>query len=171
MADLVQSCNDSGASMADGRFVGSLGMIRRFDDDEDESWLTIRDDVRGAYRLIEARREPPHSFRSCLHEAIVADLRLEKKRDYLISSFSVAHHQAPIEWPGSDQPQWVVVEFFPIDLYGSRAEEKVSQLSDVRWWTLGEIARGVSDDGHEFCERQRTLIRRADILPPWVSSA
>lgn len=149
----------------DASFVGSLAMVRRYEDDE-QRWLTVWDEDRTAFRLIEARRVKPESFRSCLDDELEDCLELSRKTDYLISGFSHAHHQAPIEWPGCRQPQWVVVEFFPVDLYGKRAASIIESISDARWLTLREISLGVCSDGETFCEWQRTLIHRAEILPP-----
>jgi hypothetical protein len=146
-------------------FVGSFAMVRRHTD-HGEQWLTVWDEHRKTFRLIESRREPPHTFRTCLDDAIEEDLELDRKRDYLVSGYSSAHHQAPIEWPGIDQPQWVVVEFFPVDLYSKRAAGMVEELPHVRWFTLSEIAKGSSADGDKFCPLQHLLIHRADILPP-----
>lgn len=138
-------------------------MFRRYVD-EAEQWLTVWDADRNAYRLIEALRES-ESFRTCLHDAIEDELDLDRN-DYLISGYSAAHHQAPIEWPGESVAQWVVVEFFPVDPYGRKAEGKVEQVEYSRWFTLSEIARGRTAEGDAFCGMQRLLIHRAQILPP-----
>lgn len=77
----------------------------------------------------------------------------------------MAHHQAPIEWPGEEIPQWVIVQFFPIQLYGNAAREKVEQLTNTQWLPLKDIAHGDSREGKLFDERQRILIERADLIP------
>lgn len=143
-------------------------MVTRGHDRETE-WLSVWDDVRAAYRLIEARREGTDSYRTCLIEPIEDELELTA-RDYLLSNYSLAHHQSPIEWPGESVPAWVVVEFFPVYLYGRKAEESVKSLEHVRWWSMGEISRAKSVDGKPFCVRQHLLLMRADILPPWAGS-
>jgi hypothetical protein len=150
-----------------GSFVGSIAMIRRYVE-EQEQWLCIWDPSRTAFRLIEARRGENENFRSCLDDAIETDTPLSRKSDYLISGLSRAHHQAPIEWSGNDVPHWVVVQFFIVDLYGKKSEGRIQSAQNTRWWTHAEIARGFSSDGNRFCERQKVLIARADILPPWI---
>lgn len=147
----------------DAPFVGSFAMLRRQTGDV-EQWLTIWDPVRNVFRLIEATRGSD-SFRTCLHEAIEDELELDRN-DYLISGYSAAHHQAPIEWPDAAVPQWVVVEFFPVDLYGSQSAAKVERMEHTRWFSLSEIARGRTAEGDVFCQLQRQLIHRAQILPP-----
>lgn len=149
-------------------FVGSLAFVRRGQNQE-EQWLTVWDSVRSAYRFIEARRESPLTFRTCLIESIEDELDLDA-RDYLLSDYSLAHHQAPIEWPGETVPAWVVVEFFPIDPYGRAVAKKLENLDGAKWWTLPELFAGKAHDGSPFCERQHLLICRADIIPTWAQT-
>ncbi len=149
-------------------FVGSIAIVIQ-GHERDTQWLAVWDDVRAAYRFIEARREVPESYRTCLIEPIEDELDLSS-RDYLLSNYSLAHHQSPIEWPGESEPAWVVVEFFPVYLYGTAAEAQVDALDHVRWWSLDEIAKKESIDGKPFCERQHLLLKRANILPPWAGS-
>ncbi|MDB4638239.1 NUDIX domain-containing protein [bacterium] len=117
---------------------------------------------------------PPHpsdeeeTFRDCLHKSLEAELGLNPTKDYIISGLSLAHHQAPVEWPGEETPQWVIVQFFPIQLYGQAARDKVSRLPNVQWLTLSEIAKGCSADGKPFDMKQRLLIERADLIPAYL---
>jgi len=150
-------------------FVGSLGIVRRFVDEE-EQWLTIWDAKDSAYRLVQSTREESETFRDCLHKQLAFDLGLNPKKDYVISGLSMAHHQAPIEWPDECVPQWVIVQFFPVQLYGQAARNKVEQRSDVCWFTLPEIAEGRNSDGKPFHPKQLLLIERADLIPPHLKS-
>ena len=154
----------------DEPFVGSIALVSRFLEKQ-EQWLTVWDDGNGVYRLIDARRKSAESFRSCLHAEIETELGLSRKRDFLISGLSRAHHQAPIEWPDLEAPQWYVVQFFQVVLYGKQSRAAVERLANVRWQSLNEISAGRTVDGRPFCPKQRTLIERADILPASVSAA
>lgn len=160
---MTQSDDDNPA------FIGSLGIVRRFVD-ETEQWLMIRDEVEPFYRLIQSHRGEEETFRDCLHKDLAAELGLNPKKDYIISGLSVAHHQAPIEWPGEETPQWVIVQFFPVHLYGQTARDTISQLSHAQWFTLKEIAKGISNEGHRFDPKQLELINRADLIPPHIKA-
>ena len=154
---------------APASFVGSIAIVTR-GHNRDAQWLAVWDDVRAAYRFIEARRVGVHSYRTCLIDPIEDELDLVTS-DYLLSDYSLVHHQSPIEWPGESLPAWVVVQFFPVHLYGRNAEAKIDALNSVRWWSMEEIATGRSKGGEPFCERQHLLILRSDILPPWATSS
>jgi len=157
------SCSDE----QNPAFIGSLGIVRRYVD-ETEEWLTIWDEIEEVCKLIQADRTEEETFRDCLHKNLEAELSLNAKKDYIISGLSMAHHQAPIEWPGEETPQWVIVQFFPIQIYGQAARDKVDRLPNVQWLTLSEIAKGCSTEGKPFDEKQRLLIERADLIPAYL---
>jgi hypothetical protein len=148
-------------------FVGSLAFFRRVVDDVEE-WLTFWDDDRQHYRLIQSARGEGETYRSCLHNEIESVTGLSRDRDFIISGLSVAHHQSPIAWPDGSEPQWVIVQFFPVQLYGENARRTVDRLGSARWMTLSEIFAGRTTDGEPFDPRQHHLIERADIIPAHI---
>jgi len=150
-------------------FVGSIALVRRLAGDAEE-WLALWDEEADQYRLPQAQRSEGESFRTCLIETLETCLQLDRKSDFIIAGLSRAHFQAPIEWPDEEYPQWVIVEFFAVDLYGKQSRQQVEQLPGVRWLSLREVARGVTCDADLICPRQRTLIERADILPAALSN-
>ncbi|MBD3673858.1 MAG: hypothetical protein HUJ26_10070 [Planctomycetaceae bacterium] len=150
-------------------FVGSIGIVRRFIN-EVEQWLMIRDDELQVYRMIQSQREEGETYRECLHKNLIAELGLNPKKDYIISGLSMAHHQAPIEWPGEETPQWVIVQFFPVHLYGQKARDLIDQHPRIRWFTLTEIAQASPQEGYQFDSRQLELIERADIIPAHIKA-
>lgn len=149
-------------------FVGSIAIVRR-GHERDAQWLTVWDDGTSSYRFVEARRGADQSFRTCLIEPIEDELDFNS-RDYLLSQYSLAHHQAPIEWPGELVPAWVVIEFFPVHLYGKQAVRKIDELEHVRWWSMHELFKGSATSGEPLCVRQHLLMLRADILPAWATT-
>lgn len=158
--------NDCGREVAEP-FVGSLAFFRRYTDDVEE-WLTFWDDDRQHYRLIQSNRGEGESYRSCLHDEIESVTGLSRQRDYIISGLSVAHHQTPIVWPDTLESQWVIVQFFPVQLYGENARRAVDRLAGARWMTLREIFAGRTSDGEPFDPHQHHLIERADIIPAHI---
>jgi hypothetical protein len=162
-ADIMHELSEYGSEP----FIGSIGFFRTFVDGT-EHWLCFSDDDRQQYHLLQARRQEGESFMSCLHQEIERMTGLDRSNDYIISGLSVAHHQAPIEWSDGEPPQWVIVQFFPIQLYGSRARSRVEHLENTRWFTLTEIAQGQTTDRKPFNRYQRALIERADLLPAYL---
>lgn len=155
---------DDPLRQTDTPFVGSMALLRKIVAG-DEQWLAVWDEQAGTFRLPMARREEGESYRTCLHTVLQGLLGLDRRRDYVISGLSRGHFQAPIEWPADPPPQWVIVEFFAVDLYGGRSQENIERLSGTCWLTMSEVARGVTGTGDPICQRQRTLIERADLLP------
>jgi hypothetical protein len=149
-------------------FIGSIALVRRMAGDEEE-WLALWDDVVAAYRLVQAERGEGESYRDCLAAAIEAELGLEH-RDYIISGLSRAHYQAPVEWPGAQFPQWVLVQFFMVELYGARSREKLAAAPGLRWLSMREVAQGRTSEGDPVWDRQRILFERAGIIPPGAAS-
>lgn len=150
-------------------FVGSIAFFRRYTEDVEE-WLTFWDEERQHYRLIQSVRAEGETFRTCLHTEIESVTDLSRERDYIISGLSVAHHQAPIVWPDTLESQWVIVQFFPVLLYGQSSRRSVEQNPRVRWMTLREIHAGQTSDGKLFDPRQHYLIERSDIIPAHIKN-
>jgi hypothetical protein len=155
--------NDDPLRQIDRPFVGSIALVRCIVGD-DEQWLAVWDDEAGAFRLPMARRDQ-ETYRTCLHAPLEGLLGLNHTRDYLIAGLSRSHFQAPVEWSPDTPPQWVIVEFFAVDLYGPDSQSIIDRLPGARWLTMSEIARGVTGTGDPICDRQRTLIERTDLLP------
>ena len=145
-------------------FIGSIALLRRIAG-EDEEWLAIWDEELGCYRFPQAERGAGESYRSCLESAVAEAFGLDQRRDFLIAGLSRAHFQAPVEWPDSPAPQWVLMQFFPVELYGRHAVEVIGERRSVRWLTMQDVHRGWTDDGAAVSPRQCELIRRADIIP------
>lgn len=148
----------------DRPFVGSIALLRRMVADA-EQWLAVWDRESRMFRLPMARRSTADSYRSCLHPVLENLLGLDSRRDFLVAGLSRGHFQAPIEWVEGAPPQWVIVQFFCVDLYGSRSQDHIARLPDACWLTMSELARGTTGSGDPICNRQRTLFERADLLP------
>ncbi|MCA9027754.1 MAG: hypothetical protein KDA86_21270 [Planctomycetaceae bacterium] len=145
-------------------FIGSIALVRRFVNDA-EQWLGVENTDGGVFELPQAARGKAETFRSCLDEALETTLGLRRQADYLISGLARAHYQAPVEWPGEIHPQWVIVEFFAVDLYGKKAAGIIDALSKVRWLSALELEKGSTTDRVPICTRQLQLMNAAHVLP------
>lgn len=150
-------------------WIGSIALVRRFVD-EAEQWLSVKHVQRRVFELPQAARGTADTFRSCLDEALETTLGLTRQSDYLISGVARAHYQAPIDWPDQSLPQWVIVEFFAVDLYGKRAERIIDDLSDARWLSVSELQNGMTTDRVAICSRQVHLLKAAHVLPLVVNT-
>ena len=146
-------------------FVGSIALLRRIVDKAEE-WLAAWDDESQRYVFPQAERGPGQTYRSCLEAAVATTFGLDQCRDFIISGLSRAHYQAPVDWGDDLPPQWVIVQFFPVELYGRRSAELVAGNDSVRWLALEEVFRGQTRDGARIAFQQCELIRRADLISP-----
>jgi len=146
-------------------FVGSMALLRRIID-EAEEWLAVWDDDSERYLFPQAERGDGETYRSCLEAAVATTFGLDQRRDFIISGLSRAHYQAPVDWGDDFPPQWVIVQFFPVELYGRRGAELIAGNDSLRWLALDEVYRGETRDGARIAYQQCELIRRADLIPP-----
>ncbi|MEZ6065670.1 MAG: hypothetical protein R3B90_08165 [Planctomycetaceae bacterium] len=144
-------------------FVGSIGLLRRMVDEEEE-WLAEWDEFTSVYRFPLARRIEGTSYRSCLEPAVAESFGLDSRRDFIVSGLPKAHYQAPVEWAVDAPPQWVLVEFFPVELYGRSAVDKLARARTLRWLSGAELVAGSTADGAALDPYQCELIRRADVV-------
>ena len=146
-------------------FIGSIALLRQTADDATEQWLASWDDVDDCFSFPFAERGDQPSYRTPLLSAVGERFALDPSRDFLISGLSRAHFQAPIDWRGWQSPQWVVVQFFSVDLYGRDALPKIERQSQLRWVTPREVATQRTQDGSPLSQIQCELIQRDHLIP------
>lgn len=141
-------------------FIGSIGLIR--DQRVDGTlWLVRKPDNRQHYSLIQAERVDDESWRDCLDREIAWLLELESGRDYLISSVARLRYDTEVE--ERNQIVRYVVEFYIVDLYGSRGKQALDDDPSCRWVRTDELTSGSFDEG-KLSPSQTTLINRSGIL-------
>ncbi len=159
-------------------FVGSVALIRKMNE-ERTSWLLRKGDSDD--RFILADRLDGESYRTALQREVAWQLRLDQKKDFIISSVPRLHYQSPMQTPQNPQdtpstkacsisPEagiyWMIVQFFVIDLYGKRSRGVIEANHGFQWWTTHEILVGEHSSGAKLDMLQRELIRLTGVISP-----
>jgi hypothetical protein len=143
-----------------GLFVGSIAMIRRFED-EKVLWLTRWHHTCQRLRLIRAPRLEHESWRECLDREIAWALQLRRGRDYIISRVPRLHFDTILEQPHNCR---YVTEFYVVDLYGRNGRTQACQDELNCWLSSDALLSGTSPDGRRIDEVDVELLNRSRIL-------
>lgn len=142
-------------------FVGSIGLIR--DQREDGTrWLVHKPENREHYSLIQAERLGDESWRDCLDREITWLLELVSGRDYIISSVARLRFDTELAERGGSVRY--VVEFYVVDLYGSRGKQALDNDAACRWVRTAELTQGTLEDGKTVNPIHAVLLSRSGIL-------
>lgn len=145
------------------KFDGAVALIRH-PGDEAGRWLTRLDKGSGTLKLIMTERLEGESPRESLDRELSWQLRLNRGRDYLISSVARLHFEADLTIPGRDEPTAYCIEFFLVEPYGPRCRLLLLEDRDSVWLSRSELLQGISDDGIAVCSECTTLLKAADVI-------
>ena len=144
------------------QFVGAIALLRR-DAADGSRWLAQWNPGRQRLQFIEAHKLPGESFRDSLVREIGWISGLRTSKDYIVSSVPRAHLELETEPPGT----MFVVEFYLVELMGRSALATLGADDRNRWLSPREIMAGRTDDGALFCENQRRLLRKTEVIQHW----
>ncbi|MFG0334448.1 MAG: hypothetical protein ACF8TS_13875 [Maioricimonas sp. JB049] len=150
--------------MTQSQFVGSIALVRRWFGEE-ERWLARWDEQAQALDFVYSERLEGESYRESIDREIAWTLRLQRKRDYIVSSVPRLHFQAPLEIPGQCTPVYYVVQFFVVDLYGQRAAGTLDADALNQWCRPAELREGRTTDGRAIAPGLHVLLARTDAIP------
>ena len=129
-------------------------------------WLCLWDSNRNCFNFISAERRKQESFRTCIHAAVLDNLRLTK-RDVLVSNMAQLNLEFVATLPGDTSESHIAVSFYAVHLYSRSSRHAVTELVEGRWLTGKELMRGQTSDGWRVDPTLNFLLRRADIIPTW----
>ena len=135
-------------------FDGSVSMIRHTRPDY-SSWLACWNDSSECFEFVVAPRLEQESYRDCLSREIAWTLKLERDRDYLISSVARLHYEA----------HELTVEFFVVEPYGQSFRKRIDANPNARWLRRHELENRRTDDGLSVSVGLCELLFAADVLP------
>ena len=147
--------------MTQSQFVGSIALVRRWFGEE-ERWLARWNDREHVLDFVRAERLEGESYRESIDREVAWTLRLERNRDYIVSSVPRLHFQAPLEIPGHCMPVYFVVQFYVVDLYGQRATHALDADASNRWCRPVELKVGRTAEGRPIAPQ---LQARTEAIP------
>lgn len=169
---------DSSTTMS--HFIGSIALIRDADN-EQSRWLVRLGTNENHAAFVQAERLEQESYRDALKREIAWELELDARKDFIISSVPRIHFQSPLADIGDAEKNrppdltacnslpekgvdWVIAQFFVVDLFGRVSREKVAANSRNQWWTPEEILAGISDAGTRFHSLQHQLVLQTEVI-------
>ena len=144
------------------QFVGAIALLRR-DIDGRSQWLARWNPGRQRLQFIEAHKLPGESFRDSLVREIAWVSGLRTGKDYIVSSVPRAHLEVETEPAGT----MFVVEFYLVELMGRSALATLDVDDRNRWLAPDEVLAGRTADDVLFCENQRMLLKKTEVIQPW----
>lgn len=135
-------------------FDGSIAMLRHTLPGYSK-WLACWNDRSCCLEFVMAHRLARESYRDCLSREISWTLKLERDRDYLISSVARLHYEA----------NGLTAEFFVVEPYGKSFHAKIDANPDLRWLRRHELENCRTDDGLVISVGLCELLFAADVLP------
>ena len=137
----------------------AVALIRRWHRNQ-PAWLFRADHRSEEFLLIEAPRLEKEPFREALDREIAWVLDLHRGRDYIISSVPRLHFIRCDDATGTTD----VVEFYIVELYGSRVRTQLQGDHRNSWWTTAELLAKNPSIAGALNVRQRKLLLEADVL-------
>lgn len=146
-------------------FVGAIALIRRFVD-EQCFWLVRRESLPGEHGklgLLQSERLEKESYRELIDREVGWILKLDRGRDYIVSSVPRAHFQGLVETIAGGT--LFVMEFYVVDLFGGRAATRLDRDSANEWLSTAELFAEINT-GSDLDPVQKRLLQLAEVIRP-----
>lgn len=150
--------------MSEERFIGSIAMVRRMEHD-DELWLVRYHTCGGYLQLISAACLENESFREAIDRELAWSLKLQRGKDYLLSSVPRLHLEVMLKSSSGENVQAFYVEFYVADIYRDAVLRQIEQTEGLCWLSTQELRNGVTSDGILVDPMQSKLIAKGELLP------
>ncbi len=144
-------------------FDGAVALVRH-PMEAATRWLTRWDSGSQQLQMIMADRLVNETAREAIDRELAWELRLDRRRDYLVSSVARLNFAQTVVLPGSTTPRDIRAEFFIVNPYGQRAVELFVNDANNFWLTREELFHGVSEDGRCVSVFTTELLRAADVI-------
>jgi len=132
--------------------------------DPEAKWLAIWNLDAEQYEFVATEKRQDLTFRESLLAELPSALRLDGKRDYIVSAMSRLHLETAIQLPEHRCPTIFSVEFFVVDLYGKASLARINERNNIAWLTNGQLVHGSTDDGDRISPLLVELLRAADLF-------
>lgn len=149
-------------------YSGAIALIRRVDDGT-TSWLVRVSECGGRFRLIQTERLENESFREAISRELAWVLDLNRGKDFIVSSVPRLHldFQHEIHTGEGIARRNMAIEFYVVDLFGSKSREQIANQSENQWLPGAELRKGLTPEGARLDDLQLLLLRKSDVIPEW----
>lgn len=129
-----------------------------------------KNEATGLLKFVVGQPTGSESLRESVTEAIVWELGLDRKQDFLVSSMAQLNYDFPnsVEAVRGSQP--LRVSFYNIEIYRRDAKQRLNDDENNVWLTSEEIWEGQSDTGHKLDPLVQQLVTQSEVIRSWESS-
>ena len=145
-------------------FFDGAAVLIRHPGSESGLWLTRSDQTTNQLKLIIAERLGSESPRETVDRELAWQLRLNRGKDYLISSVARLHFEGQLTLPGEDEARAFCIEFFIVEPYGQHCRDHLLNDPQNRWLSRAELLSGCSTRGEIVCPISTGLLKAADVI-------
>ncbi len=111
-----------------------------------------------------AERLQNEPARETIDREISWQLRLNRGKDYLISSMARLNFEQTVVVPNQASPITVKAEFIVVNPYGAKAAEQLVNDTENHWLSREELLAGNSENGTPVSEFCVALLKAADVI-------
>ena len=111
-----------------------------------------------------AERLQGEPARESIDREISWQLRLNRGKDYLISSMARLNFEQTVVVPDQPSPITVKAEFIVVNPYGTKAAEQLVSDPENHWLSREELLAGKSEDGTVVSSFCVALLKAADVI-------
>ncbi len=149
----------------------SVALVRKLDDRGGVLWMGRKNPATGSLKFVVGQPSGPESLREAVTEAIVWELGLDRKKDFIVSSMAQLNFDFPDSVPAVRGNQPLRVSFYNIELYRRDAMKLLDDDPNNVWLTSEEIWDGRSADGLVLDPMVQQLVTQSEVIRSWESSA
>lgn len=134
-------------------------------------WLARINQSKKRLEFVIGHRLNDESFRETVIREVAWDLRLDRKRDFLVSNMAQMNLEFIDRMPGHYGKSHAMVSFYNVEVY---RKDIVTQLENDPlncWVSSEEICNGISVGGLRFDPLVPYLINRSSVIQYWESSS
>lgn len=133
-------------------------------------WLARMNESTKRLEFVIAKRLDDESFRESAIREVAWELRLDRKRDFLVSNMAQVNLEFIDRIPGYFSKGHVNVSFYNVEIYRRDVLETIDADPLNLWVTSEEICNGVTRCGRQFSQIVPYLINRSSVIQYWESS-
>lgn len=144
-------------------FDGVIALLRH-PESRTTTWLVRRSPRTQLLHLLIAERLQNESARESIDRELSWQLRLNRGKDYLISSMARLNFQQTVVVPDRPAPISVRAEFLVVTPYGQSAAKQLLADAENYWLTRNELLTGRTESGFSVDPFAVALLNAADVI-------
>ena len=148
----------------------SVALIRKTYN-QNVRWLARLDPLASKLVIPIGPRLERESFRDTAIREVAWEFRLDRQRDFLVSSMAQKNLEFIDRIPGRAEKSHLRVSFYNVEVYLKKVVETLEKDRQNFWVTSEEICNGRTRGGRPFDPMIPYLVNRSRVIQFWESSS